>query len=129
MMKSLVKFAFVLAGLATLGTPIFAETFRVKASVPFSFTVGGRMLPAGDYTIAPLAGFPSYLLIEGADPNAKSIVLSRSTDSSASPAKDTLTFSGSGAETALVSVTISGRMFEVSPAPVSSTIAISLRNK
>jgi hypothetical protein len=129
MMKSLVKIALVLAVLAALGTAVHAEPFRLKASVPFPFTAGGKTLPAGDYTISPLAGFPAYLLIEGADPGAKSIVFSRSTDAWTPPRKDTVVFSDSGVETALVSVTISGRMFEITPAPTTPAVAVSLRSK
>ena len=50
-MKNLTAIAlFVAAGLATAGSAL-AQDHKVTATVPFNFTVNGRTLPAGQYTI------------------------------------------------------------------------------
>jgi hypothetical protein len=43
---------FTLAGVLGVGTA-FAQDHDVRATVPFNFTVGDRVLPAGTYLIAP----------------------------------------------------------------------------
>lgn len=54
-------FAMVLLGLAV--APVQAEELIV--SVPFSFVVHGRTLPAGKYLIEPLNQDPATLLMRG----------------------------------------------------------------
>ncbi len=45
---------FVLASLVTAGTGL-AQTYSVKANVPFNFAVGRTWLPAGTYVISELS--------------------------------------------------------------------------
>ena len=40
---------------------------KVTASIPFEFTAGGSMLPAGEYTISRVANAPGMLLIRSED--------------------------------------------------------------
>ena len=51
-MKRITVFAlFTIAGFLTAGNAL-AQQHSVQATVPFDFTVGGKMLPAGTYSIA-----------------------------------------------------------------------------
>ena len=62
-MKNLTAIAlFVAAGIATAGSAL-AQDHTVKASVPFNFTVNGRTLPAGDYTLVTENNTPRMLTI------------------------------------------------------------------
>src|SRR5580698_728948 len=45
---------FTLASLAAIGTAS-AQERAVRSAVPFNFTVGGKVLPAGTYTISQFA--------------------------------------------------------------------------
>lgn len=50
-MKRITAFAlFTLAGFLTAGNAL-AQQHSVRATVPFNFTVGGKLLPSGTYTI------------------------------------------------------------------------------
>jgi hypothetical protein len=35
---------------ALAGTSVYAQTFTVRANIPFDFTIGSKVMPAGDYT-------------------------------------------------------------------------------
>jgi hypothetical protein len=54
-MKSITAIAlFAVAG--SLGSAsAFAQTHAVRATMPFAFTVGNKLLPAGTYTITPVS--------------------------------------------------------------------------
>ena len=55
-----------IANLALAGTS-FAQSNGVRATVPFDFTVGSKLLPSGTYTIAPLSGNATVILIRSHD--------------------------------------------------------------
>jgi hypothetical protein len=62
-MKNLTAIAlFVAAGFVTAGSAL-AQDHKVTANVPFNFTVDGRTLPAGNYTIGNDANSPRMLTI------------------------------------------------------------------
>ncbi|MBB5344011.1 hypothetical protein [Tunturibacter empetritectus] len=62
-MKNLTAIAlFVAAGIATAGSAL-AQDHKVTANVPFNFTVNGRTLPAGYYTIGSDISTPRMLTI------------------------------------------------------------------
>ncbi|MBB5330187.1 hypothetical protein [Tunturiibacter gelidoferens] len=62
-MKNLTAIAlFVAAGFVTAGSAL-AQDHKVTATVPFNFTVDGRTLPAGNYTIGNDANSPRILTI------------------------------------------------------------------
>jgi hypothetical protein len=46
---------FAITNLVMAGTS-FAQEHRVQVKIPFNFTVAGKLLPAGDYTIKQTAG-------------------------------------------------------------------------
>ena len=55
-----------IANLAMAGTS-FAQSNGVRATVPFDFTVGSKLLPSGTYTIAPESRSPNVILIRSHD--------------------------------------------------------------
>jgi hypothetical protein len=62
-MKNLTAIAlFVAAGIATAGSAL-AQDHKVTATVPFNFTVNGRTLPAGTYTLGSEIDSPRMLTI------------------------------------------------------------------
>lgn len=62
-MKNLTAIAlFVAAGFVTAGSAL-AQDHKVTATVPFNFTVDGRTLPAGNYTIGNDINSPRMLTI------------------------------------------------------------------
>ena len=51
MRKVLASLSVLALVVGVLAAPAAAQSIRVKASVPFDFTVATRALPAGDYTV------------------------------------------------------------------------------
>jgi hypothetical protein len=77
-----------IANLAMAGTAL-AQSNSVEAKVPFDFTVGDKVLPAGTYTIKPASA--SLILISTADHRTASFTLV-SEDSGSSPDGGKLVF-------------------------------------
>jgi hypothetical protein len=54
------KTSFVVLALTVLvalaATSIYAQTFAVRANIPFDFYVGSKLMPAGDYTFDTMLG-------------------------------------------------------------------------
>jgi hypothetical protein len=66
-MKRTTAFALLaIANLAIAGTS-FAQSNGVRATIPFDFTVGNKLLPSGTYTIAPESRSPNVILIRSHD--------------------------------------------------------------
>jgi len=66
-MKNIAAIAlFVLASFVAAG-PAHAQDHMVKATVPFNFTVGDRLLPSGTYTIGSRMTTPDVLAIRNWD--------------------------------------------------------------
>lgn len=53
---------FIAASFITAGKAI-AQDYAVQATIPFNFTVNGRLLPAGNYTLGSDVTSPSILKI------------------------------------------------------------------
>jgi len=70
----LLKTALLFGGLLTLAMSLSAETSLLNVNVPFAFSAGGKMLPAGQYTIGE-ATSGGFLLIRGNQPNTTALVL------------------------------------------------------
>ena len=102
----LLKTVLLFGGLLALAMSLSAETSLVNVNVPFGFVAGGKMLPAGQYTIGE-ATSGGYLLIRGNQPNATALVLAvnagQSTNNHAS-----VTFSRRGSSVVLSTVEIPG---------------------
>ena len=50
-MKKQHVYSIVMLGLLSLAGSAFAQTINVRSDVPFSFSVAGKSMPAGHYTI------------------------------------------------------------------------------
>jgi len=76
--------------LASLGTQVSAQTFRLRADIPFEFKAGETTLPAGTYVIEStrMAG---VLLLSGAE-GQKSLYLACSTKVATKDAPSELRF-------------------------------------
>ena len=52
-MKNNVLAVFAVSCLvAALSTPVFAQSLRIEANIPFEFVAGGKTLTAGEYSVA-----------------------------------------------------------------------------
>jgi hypothetical protein len=70
----LFKTTLLFGGLLALATSLSAESALVNINVPFSFVAGGKVMPAGTYSIKqPSTG--GVLLISGSEPNSSALVL------------------------------------------------------
>ena len=66
-MKSITAIAILaIAGMVTTGKAL-AQYHEVRATVPFDFTVGDKLLPAGNYSITPVSD--AVILIRNRDRN------------------------------------------------------------
>jgi hypothetical protein len=63
--KRLIGFLSVATLAVVLAAPLGAQTFRVTGSVPVEFMVGGRSMPAGDYTVARVGGTDAIKVSDG----------------------------------------------------------------
>jgi hypothetical protein len=80
-MKNILAIALVLAStLATAGT-LSAQDHRIQANVPFSFTVGDQILPAGTYTIGSNPSTPDVLTLTNWEKNVNVITIGRANQS------------------------------------------------
>jgi hypothetical protein len=70
----LLKITTLFGGLLALATSLSAESASVSFKVPFSFVAGGKVLPAGSYTMWEPAS-AGVFLIQGADSNSSAMVL------------------------------------------------------
>ena len=59
--------------LAVAATP--AQEIRVKALIPFDFTVGDQVLPAGEYRVVPQGDTGPVILIRSTDSNDSAMAL------------------------------------------------------
>jgi hypothetical protein len=62
-MKNIAAIALFLASTFIAAGNASAQDRQVKANIPFSFTVGGRTLPAGEYSIGSRTSTPGVLSI------------------------------------------------------------------
>lgn len=69
MTNRLIKVVFVLAGLGAFTATVNAESALANVHIPFEFAAGGKMLPAGDYTLES-PDMSSVLVIRGTSRSA-----------------------------------------------------------
>lgn len=70
----LIKSTILFGGFVALATSMSAEPALVNVNVPFSFLAGGKVMPAGAYTIdQPTNG--GVLLIRGNQPDSSAMVI------------------------------------------------------
>jgi hypothetical protein len=65
---------FIAAAFITAGKAI-AQDYAVRATIPFNFTVNGRSLPAGNYTLGSDITSPSILKIRERTQNVHALVM------------------------------------------------------
>jgi hypothetical protein len=83
---------FALIGLALATAPVYAQTIRVKANVPFEFIVGQQKLPAGEYTIQSINLDGSVLELRDSDQQANGMVITNRCESLRPSAQTRLIF-------------------------------------
>jgi hypothetical protein len=111
-MKNILRVGLLVVGmLAAFGISGNAQVTRAYAvHIPFDFTIGGKVLKAGDYRIVPLAGITSERAIAlQSQSTGKSTLLGQtSIDSSGTNTGGKLTFVGNNEQWLLSEVTTSG---------------------
>jgi hypothetical protein len=60
---------------AAVAVPARAETIRLSGTIPFSFVVGDRTMPAGEYTLSETAAVPGRWVISGRADRAGSFLV------------------------------------------------------
>src|ERR1700680_4290350 len=102
----LLKITLLFGGLLALATSLSAETALVNVNVPFAFVAGGKVMPAGSYTIEePSTG--GVLLIRGKQPNSTALVLALNAGPSTTNHAG-VTFNRRGSVVVLSSVNVPG---------------------
>ena len=66
-MKTIAAIAFFIVATFAAADPASAQDHLLKATIPFSFTVGGQTLPSGTYTIGSGVTNPNVLAIRNWD--------------------------------------------------------------
>ena len=61
---------------AAMALPLMAQSFVLKANIPFEFTVGNKVLPAGEYSVKNDGG-SSTLFLQGETSNAAALTLAQ----------------------------------------------------
>ena len=116
------KKCICIAALLTCAFALHAESL-VTMHAPFAFVASGKILPAGDYRVQPLA--PGVLLIAGEDSGSRVLALATVSAGSSTPA---VVFDSTGPEPVLTSVTTSAGTWRLSGPPQSHGV-VSLRSK
>jgi hypothetical protein len=75
-MKHITAFALFLAATIITAGKAIAQDFAVRATIPFSFTVNGKVLPAGNYTIGADVTSPRILKISDRTQHANALAMS-----------------------------------------------------
>jgi hypothetical protein len=121
----LLKTALLFGGLLTLAMSLSAETSLVNVNVPFAFSAGGKVLPAGQYTIGEATN-GGFLLIRGNQPNTTALVLAVNAGQSTNDHAG-VTFSRHGGNIVMSTVEIPGGASYSLVAPgLKSTAAMSV---
>jgi len=125
-MKFINRIIFTLGLLAALTTSMSAGD-AIAVGVPFNFTAGDRMLPAGTYSFSQLLAYPEILKIQNADPEVTPILVQvRISDSTGTPR---LVFDRVGERHFLRAVSTYGFRFETSPSGAEKRWTNSIANQ
>ena len=87
------KQLFTLLGLGLLfaTASAYAQTTALKANIPFNFSVAGKSLPTGEYTIQSIGTSNRVLVLRGSNQSAK-MVMANSCESARPSDKTKLVF-------------------------------------
>jgi len=125
-MKFINRIIFTLALLGTLTSSMVAGD-AIALTVPFDFTAGDRLLPAGTYSFSQLLAYPEILKIQNRDPEVSPILVQvRISDSAGTPH---LVFDRVGERDFLREVSTYGFRFETSPSGAEKRWTNSLANQ
>jgi len=126
----LLKTTLFFGGLVALATSLSAETALVNVNVPFAFMAGGKVMPAGSYTIEePTNG--GVLLIRGSQPNSTALVLAVNAGPSSTNHAG-VTFNRRGSVSVLSGVDVPGGASYLLVAPehkAATTVSLALPRK
>jgi hypothetical protein len=90
------KQSFLLAGLLVLSSMAATQVARAQeamvADIPFAFTAGNAMLPAGEYRVQKLDGNSAVLLIRCSDTRAAAMVITNGTQANGPQSQSKLVF-------------------------------------
>ena len=75
-MKHITAFALFLAATIITAGKAIAQDYAVRATIPFSFTVNGKQMPAGNYTIGTDVTSPRILKISDRTQHANALAMS-----------------------------------------------------
>ena len=75
-MKQITALALFLAATIITAGKAIAQDYAVRATIPFSFTVNGKVLPAGNYTIGTDVTSPRILKISDRTQHANALAMS-----------------------------------------------------
>ena len=105
------KQMFALLGLSLMLATVsaYGQTVRVKANIPFNFTVTGATHPAGAYTIESLTSDGKALSIRDSDMKARGMVLAIECESRNDAKQTKLVFHHYGDTYFLTQVWVAGR--------------------
>ena len=81
--KGLVVAAAVAIAVAIATPSFFAQSNHVRATIPFDFYVADRLLPAGAYTIAPLANSDAIRVFDNRGNSAYVLTTGKRTNTAA----------------------------------------------
>jgi hypothetical protein len=98
------SFTLLLLGVLTLGRAVQAQRTQqvIKAKIPFEFTVGDQVFPAGTYSLVTTA--PAFLDLRDAEGHTLARVLTNSVEAVKTPASPTLQFNSEGGRYSLAQI-------------------------
>jgi hypothetical protein len=96
-----------LLSLFLMGSAV-AQTIEVRANVPFSFSVGSKVLPAGEYNIGSIGTSTHTLLVKANHGNASMMVNTNSAQSFEGAQKTKLVFNRYGSQYFLAAIWTQG---------------------
>ena len=105
------KQVFALLGLSLMLATVsaYGQTVRVKANIPFNFSVTGATLPAGAYTIQSLTSDGMVLSVRDSDMKAQGMVLATRCESLNDAKQTKLVFHRYGDRYFLTQIWVAGR--------------------
>jgi hypothetical protein len=113
MKPSLLKATLAITSLLGVAGSTSAET--LQAHIPFDFLANGKAMPAGVYTIRPIASEPSILLFENEMTRTRAMVFARSFVEIRAKPQAPITFAaGLGDQMQIVGIATAQRSYELS---------------
>ena len=118
---NLMKSAVVVASLMGALSSASAETLHAR--IPFGFSAGGKVMPAGVYSIFTIANAPTVLLFENETTKMQAMVFVRTSASAPAKTATPLMFtSGAGEGSELANIVTDGSTFEFSVRTASKSL-------